>query len=330
MSGRLDRVGRFYALFAGCLSYGQDALLLAVRLYWGWGFFVAGKGKLLHLDAAAESFQGWGIPAPYLNAVLAGLAECIGGLLLLAGLASRLAALVLVGVMGVAYGTAHYAEAVQIFSNPDAFVAAAPFLYLLASLLVLVFGPGWCSIDALLARNLERRRAAADAAAEQATKRTARRDLGKMLASVIAGLAAGVLLAQLRRAPPPAAAGNPPEPEQPQGAAAAPAGGTDENLLLADEHICRGLNTCRDKGQSGKNACAGQGTCALVKAHGCQGLNDCKGHGGCDNQPGQNQCKGQGACAVPLKDDTWKKARAKFEQLMARQGKAVGTAPAKS
>ncbi len=36
--------------------------------------------------------------------------------------------------------------------NPDLFFAAAPFLFLFASLIVLIFGPGKISVDHLLAK----------------------------------------------------------------------------------------------------------------------------------------------------------------------------------
>jgi hypothetical protein len=105
----------------------------------------------------------------------------------------------------------------------------------------------------------------------------------------------------------------------------------DENLLLVgDPHICRGLNLCKSQGKTKSNECAGQGDCATVAKHACDGQNACKGQGGCGEHPGQNQCKGQGACAVPLKDNTWAKARAKFEELLAKQGKKAGPAPDKA
>jgi hypothetical protein len=104
----------------------------------------------------------------------------------------------------------------------------------------------------------------------------------------------------------------------------------DENLLLVgDPHVCRGLNQCKNQGKTKMNDCAGQGACATATMHGCDGLNTCKGQGGCGEHPGQNQCKGQGGCAVTLKDKTWQKARAKFEELMATKNKKVGPAPAK-
>src|SRR5690348_9718796 len=84
-------------------------------------------------------------------------------------------------------------------------------------------------------------------------------------------------------------------------------------LLLQEPHICRGLNTCKNKGKGGKNACAGQGNCATAKGHTCSGDNECRGLGGCGKTPGENACKGKGECAVPLGDKAWARARKRFE-----------------
>lgn len=126
----------------------QSPLLLLLRLYWGWSFAQTGWGKLMHLDRTAGFFASLGIPAPTLNAILAGGTECAGGLLLLLGLGARLVSVPLAFVMIVAYATADR-EAVQaLFSDPEKFVTAAPFLFLLTALLVLAFGPGKFSLDA--------------------------------------------------------------------------------------------------------------------------------------------------------------------------------------
>ncbi len=130
----------------------QPALLLAVRLYWGWGFFQTGWGKLTNLERTTEFFAGLGLPWPAVNAALAGAVEAGGGLLLVAGLGARLASVPLAGTMLVAYATAHREELGQLFSAPDKVTEAAPFLFLLASLLVLAFGPGRWSADGWLAR----------------------------------------------------------------------------------------------------------------------------------------------------------------------------------
>lgn len=71
----------------------QSPLLLGMRLWWGWSFFQTGKGKLMNHADTAEFFQGLGIPLPGLNAWVAGWVECIGGLCLLLGFASRLMAI---------------------------------------------------------------------------------------------------------------------------------------------------------------------------------------------------------------------------------------------
>jgi hypothetical protein len=103
----------------------------------------------------------------------------------------------------------------------------------------------------------------------------------------------------------------------------------EENPLLGDKHVCRGINTCKGKGADKKNECAGQGTCAIAKEHSCHKENECKGQGGCGKSPGENKCKGMGECAVPLNDKAWDKARKRFEELMKKKGKKVGPAPKK-
>ncbi|HEV3416891.1 MAG TPA: hypothetical protein VG056_08770, partial [Pirellulales bacterium] len=103
----------------------------------------------------------------------------------------------------------------------------------------------------------------------------------------------------------------------------------EKNPMLGDAHICRGINTCKGKGADKQNSCAGTGACATAQKHTCQGENACKGQGGCHAKPGENACKGQGACQVPLNNDAWKKARARFEQLMTASGQKFGPAPKK-
>lgn len=102
-----------------------------------------------------------------------------------------------------------------------------------------------------------------------------------------------------------------------------------KNPLLSEPHVCRGLNTCKGKGADKKNGCAGQGACATAKHHLCHYMNECRGQGGCGAKPGENECKEKGECGVPLSSKTWKKARARFEELMKKEGKKVGAAPPK-
>jgi putative oxidoreductase len=149
---------RSYRLLIAVASRFQSPLLLAIRLYWGWQFFGVGRGKLLHLEKFANYFgHDLHIPFPYFNAYLVGSTECVGGLLLLVGLGSRLVALPLIFTLTIAYLTAEIDSLKHIFSDPDKFVTATPFLFLLACVIILVFGPGIFSIDGLLARKLNRK-----------------------------------------------------------------------------------------------------------------------------------------------------------------------------
>ncbi len=143
---------KLYRLWVNVISKLQSPFLLIIRLYWGWQFFLTGKGKLMHLDKTAGFFASINIPMPKLNAVLAGSTECFGGLLLLLGLGSRIATVPLIFTMIIAYVTADSDKIKGIFNNPDAFVSAAPFLFMLTAIIVLVFGPGVFSLDAVIAR----------------------------------------------------------------------------------------------------------------------------------------------------------------------------------
>jgi len=128
----------------------QSPFLLAIRLYWGWQFAQTGWGKLGDINKVTNFFTTLGIPAPALNAWFVSGLEFFGGILLILGLGSRLIALPLVIDMIVAYLTADREALVKIFSDPDKFYAAAPFTFLFASLIVLIFGPGRFSLDGLL------------------------------------------------------------------------------------------------------------------------------------------------------------------------------------
>src|SRR5471032_2360539 len=79
----------------------QCPLLLAIRLWWGWSFIQTGKAKLTDIPTNVERFTNWGIPLPKLNVIMAGTTESVCGLLLLAGLFSRIASVPLIFTMFV-------------------------------------------------------------------------------------------------------------------------------------------------------------------------------------------------------------------------------------
>lgn len=138
------------ALLDRIAGYLPDPVLLGIRLYWGWQFFQTGKGKLGNLEATTGFFTELGLPFPKLNAIMAGSTECFGGLLLLIGLFSRVISVPLICTMIVAYLTADLDAVKAIWSDSDSFVTAAPFLFLMAAVIVFTFGPGRYSVDDIL------------------------------------------------------------------------------------------------------------------------------------------------------------------------------------
>jgi len=154
----IENFEKYYRLLNRASSSLASPFLLAVRLYWGWQFMQTGWGKLTDIGKVIHFFTDLGIPAPVLNAYFVSALEFGGGLLLLVGLGSRLIALPLVIDMVVAYITADREALFSIISDPDKFTAAAPFTFLVASLVVLIFGAGWFSFDALVAGRMKARR----------------------------------------------------------------------------------------------------------------------------------------------------------------------------
>ncbi len=133
------------------LAWPQSALLLFLRVFWGIDFIQTGWGKLHNLPQVTEFFASLGIPAPGINAAFIGALEFGGGILLLIGLFSRLTAIPLSIAMVVAYFTADFDAVNALFSaNYAEFFEASPWPFLLVSLLVLLFGPGRFSVDAIL------------------------------------------------------------------------------------------------------------------------------------------------------------------------------------
>jgi putative oxidoreductase len=130
----------------------QPLFLLLVRVFWGWQFFTGGWSKLQNIASIAGFFDNLNIPFPWFTAYLVGGVEFVGGLCLLLGFASRLAAIPLIITMVVAIFLAHPMSLAEIAKDPVELVQAVPFTFLLACLIVFVFGPGAVSIDGLIKR----------------------------------------------------------------------------------------------------------------------------------------------------------------------------------
>jgi putative oxidoreductase len=152
MSPPLAFAKNVFERFVVVLNFLQAPVLLAVRLYFFWQLFQAGSGKFGNIPKVTEFFANLHIPFPLLNVYLVASVETFGSLLLIAGLLSRLSALAVFVSMSVAYLTADFEAVSSMFSDPDKFVKADPFPYFLIALIILVFGPGWLSLDALIGR----------------------------------------------------------------------------------------------------------------------------------------------------------------------------------
>ena len=146
----LVRLRLLYQRFFGAIDYLRSPFLLAVRLYWGWQLIQSGWGKLHNLEKVTEFFTSLNLPMPGEMAVIISCLEFFGGIFLAIGLLSRLTALALTVNMIMAYVTADREALQSIFSDPDKFYAAAPYTFLIASLIILIFGPGKVSLDTVL------------------------------------------------------------------------------------------------------------------------------------------------------------------------------------
>lgn len=121
-----------------------------MRLSVGLEFFGSGLGKLGKLNGLIQYFRSLGIPAPEIHAPFVASTELVCGALILAGLATRPAALMLCGVMIVAIVTAAAPEK-HITANwhglLEFFYLPEVLLFLLLAWLIFA-GAGRASLDA--------------------------------------------------------------------------------------------------------------------------------------------------------------------------------------
>jgi putative oxidoreductase len=152
MNNTIMRLRGLYDRFFTLISYLQSPFLLFVRLYWGWQLTQSGWGKLHNLPKVTEFFTSLNLPAPAFTALAISSLEFFGGIALAIGIFSRLNAFVLTINLIMAYVTADREALFSIFSDPDKFYAAAPYTFLVATIIILLFGPGKFALDALLER----------------------------------------------------------------------------------------------------------------------------------------------------------------------------------
>ena len=99
------------------------------------------------------------MPAPEPTAWFVGIVECLGGLLLLFGLATRPVGLILFINMIVAYLSVEEDrnKLFNFIADQNSFFQADPFFFLLAALMAFAFGGGPISLDAVLEKIIIRK-----------------------------------------------------------------------------------------------------------------------------------------------------------------------------
>jgi putative oxidoreductase len=129
---------------------------LLARLVIGVVFTHSGFGKWTHLDRVVKFFSDLGIPFPQLQAPFVASVELGCGALVLVGLATRVAAVPLIGTMVVALVTALSEK----ITGLNALFGLAEFLYIVLLVQLIVGGAGAVSLDRFLARAIDRADAA--------------------------------------------------------------------------------------------------------------------------------------------------------------------------
>lgn len=128
------------------LDRGRPAAPLVLRLVLGGLFIWHGLDKFdAGISMVEEMFTMWGIPAPGLTAFLVAVIEIVGGIALVLGIGTRIAAVLLSIVM---IGALVYVKADLGIISSGPMPGAELDLALLAGLIALiVLGPGPISLD---------------------------------------------------------------------------------------------------------------------------------------------------------------------------------------
>lgn len=125
------------------LGAGAPALILLGRVLLSVIFILAGFAKLTAIGGTAAWFGSLGLPLPTVTTVVVGLVELVGGIAILFGFKTRIAAILLAVFTLAATAVAHldFADQVQVmFLQKNLAIAGG--LFVLAA-----FGAGALSID---------------------------------------------------------------------------------------------------------------------------------------------------------------------------------------
>lgn len=121
----------------------NPAIILIARIFLSILFILAGWSKLTGLEGTAQYFGGIGLPMPAVTAVLVGLVEFVGGLAILIGFKTRIAAIIValftIGATLVAH--MNFAEGMNALMAQKNLAIAGGLL------LLAVIGAGTYSVD---------------------------------------------------------------------------------------------------------------------------------------------------------------------------------------
>ena len=121
---------------------------LFARIVTGWVFLWSGWGKLQNLPGVTKNFIDWGIPLPHILTPFVSGLEFVGGILLLVGLFTRIAAGGLGIVMIVAISSALWPQVDSLETLLGFYETTALALFLWLA----IAGPGSLSLDHVLKR----------------------------------------------------------------------------------------------------------------------------------------------------------------------------------
>ncbi len=142
----MTKISAFLTTLFELLSSKKEFILLIIRLSVSAVFIQTGWGKLVHIKETTAFFEVLHIPFPFYNAVLASLTECLGGICIGLGFATRLMSIPLTVIMAIAIITAQSGD---IHSIAD-FIRLQEWDYIMFFLFLLFNGPGRYSLDTFI------------------------------------------------------------------------------------------------------------------------------------------------------------------------------------
>jgi len=145
----LEKIQRMVDEWSGKLSW-LPPLLARVAI--GIGFILNGLGKLNNMEGIISFFGELGIPAPQILAPFVAGTELVGGIMLVLGLGTRIAALALSTTMVVATLTAVWPK----LEDKAGIFSAIEIAYLVVFVWLAVAGPGPASVDHILRKSIGR------------------------------------------------------------------------------------------------------------------------------------------------------------------------------